>query len=126
MNYRSLKDCWFDKKEYLENIKNNADFTFTMKDGEKIQKILRDNYPTLKEQYSVESLGLFGSYVQNTQTEKSDLDLLVTFKTKPSLFGFIELENYLSDLLDVKVDLVMESALKRNIGKHIQNKVVKI
>jgi hypothetical protein len=35
----------------------------------------------------------------------------------------VELENYLSDLLEVKVDLVMKSALKPNIGKRILNEV---
>jgi len=40
------------------------------------------------------------------------------------LLKFIELENYLSDLLKVKVDLVMKSALKPRIGKHILEEVV--
>jgi len=34
------------------------------------------------------------------------------------------MENYLSDLLGVKVDLVMQSALKPRIGKRILSEVV--
>ena len=42
----------------------------------------------------------------------------------PSLLGFIALENYLSDLLGVKVDLVMRDALKPHIGRHILDGVL--
>ena len=49
----------------------------------------------------------------------SDLDLLVRFHRTPGLIRFIELENYLSDLLGVRVDLVMAEALKPNIGQRV-------
>jgi len=39
------------------------------------------------------------------------------------LFKFIELENDLSELLGTKVDLVMKTALKPNIGKRILSEV---
>ncbi len=95
-----------------------------MKNITQIKKILKEKMPELEEDYQVNQLAMFGSYVRNEQTPSSDLDLLVTFKTKPTLFQLIELENYLSDLLDTKVDLVMESALKPNIGKRIQDELV--
>ena len=62
--------------------------------------------------------------MRKEQQADSDLDLLVTFHEPPSLLKFIELENYLSDLLGVKVDLVMQSALKPKIGKRILSEVV--
>ena len=40
------------------------------------------------------------------------------------LLKFIEIENYLGDLLGVKVDLVEKSALKPRIGRHILKEVV--
>ena len=80
--------------------------------------------PTLKKQYKLKTLGLFGSYVRNEQKEGSDLDVLVSFYEKPSLFKYIELENYLSDILHAKVDLVMKEALKANIGRRILKEVV--
>jgi hypothetical protein len=86
--------------------------------------ILRQNLPFLGERYQVESLGVFGSYVRNVQRVDSDLDLLVTFRRPPSLLQFIELENYLSDLLGVKVDLVMKDTLKHRIGKRILREVM--
>lgn len=49
----------------------------------------------------------------------SDLDLLVTFDRTPTLFQFVAVENFLSDKLGVKVDLVMKFSLKPEIGKRI-------
>ena len=67
----------------------------------------------------MESLGLFGSYVHGEAGLKSDLDLLVHFHETPGLFRFVELENYLGDLLGLCVDLVMAKALKPNIGQRV-------
>jgi predicted nucleotidyltransferase len=82
-------------------------------------EILRKQQPNLAEQYHVATLEVFGSYVRQEQRKNSDLDILVTFSKPPSLFKFVRLENYLSDLLGVKVDLVMKDSLKPAIGKHI-------
>ena len=95
-----------------------------LKDAEYFIKILRQHLPELREKYSVNYLGIFGSYIRGEQTKDSDLDILVQFDKKPGLFKYIELEDYLSDLLGVKVDLVMKSALKPNIGRRILNEVV--
>ena len=59
------------------------------------------------------------SSVRGEQRKRSDLDVLVEFDRVPSLFEFIRLERYLSELLKIKVDLVMTSALKPAIGRHI-------
>ncbi|RXG33336.1 nucleotidyltransferase [Methanohalophilus sp. WG1-DM] len=79
--------------------------------------------PQLEDRYNVKYIGLFGSYVRGEQTTESDLDILVEFSKTPTLFQFINLENYLSDTLGIKVDLVMKDSLKPNIGKYILNEV---
>ena len=93
---------------------------------EALLKILRQQIPMLVERYSVETLEVFGSYVRSEQQKDSDLDLLVTFKEVPSLLTFIAIENYLSDLLGVKVDLVMKDSLKPKIGKNIQREAIPV
>jgi predicted nucleotidyltransferase len=93
---------------------------------------LRLQLPLLAERYQVTSLGVFGSHVrgepcacaQSRQRPDSDLDLLVTFQEPPGLFKFIELENYLTDILGVKVDLVMRDTLKPRIGKRILSEAI--
>jgi len=77
-------------------------------------------------QYRMKSLELFGSYVRNEQNADSDLDVLVEFDEAPSLFEFIRLENELSDILKVKVDLVMKDSLKPTIGQRILAEAVPV
>ncbi|WP_406656195.1 nucleotidyltransferase family protein [Methanolobus sp. ZRKC2] len=84
---------------------------------------LHEMLPELKEEYNVSYIGLFGSYVRGENSPESDLDVLVEFSSAPTLFRFVNLENYLSDKLEVKVDLVMKNSLKPNIGKYILREV---
>jgi len=92
----------------------------------KILEILHQQIPILAERYSVEKLEVFGSYVRDEQKADSDLDVLVTFTEAPSLLTFIAIENYLSDLLGVKVDLVMKDSLKQKIGEHILREAIPV
>ena len=91
-----------------------------------LRQRLQQLKPFLAEEYHVASLSLFGSYLRGEETEASDLDVLVTFKTAPGLIKFIELENRLSDELGVRVDLVMRDALKPRIGERILEDAVPI
>jgi len=50
--------------------------------------------------------------------------VLVEFEQAPSLFQYIDLENYLSELVGIKVDLVMKKTLKPYIGQRILAEVV--
>jgi len=92
----------------------------------KILVILRQQLPMLAERYSVEKLEVFGSYVRSEQKQDSDLDILVTFREAPSLLTFIAIENHLSDLLGVKVDLVMKDSLKPKIGQRILREAIPV
>jgi predicted nucleotidyltransferase len=93
---------------------------------EQLTELLRQQMPLLSERYRVKTLSMFGSYAGREQRPDSDLDLLVTFDQLPSLLKFIELENYLTDTLGVKVDLVMPDALKPRIGQRILSEVVPV
>jgi uncharacterized protein len=88
-----------------------------------IIKIIRNSKPEMESHYGVQRLGLFGSYVREKQRKKSDIDILVTFNRDIDLFDFLELREYLEGQLSIKVDLVMESALKPAIGKRILSEV---
>ncbi|VUT28166.1 MAG: Nucleotidyltransferase domain protein [Candidatus Syntrophoarchaeum sp. GoM_oil] len=92
-----------------------------------IEEIKKKILPILQ-RYGVKRVGLFGSYVRGEQREGSDIDILVEFypDAEMDLITFVELEEHLSDLLGLKVDLVMKSALKPRIGKRILKEVVYI
>jgi hypothetical protein len=88
---------------------------------------LRRHLPELHQRYRVASLGVFGSFVHGEQRPRSDLDVLVEFADPNlSLLKFIEMENYLTDLLGVKVDLVEKAGLKPRIGERILREVVPV
>jgi len=93
---------------------------------EALLNILHQQIPLLAERYGVKTLEVFGSYVRDEQRQDSDLDVLVTFKEDPSLLTYIAIENYLSDLLGVKVDLVMKDSLKPKIGEQIRSEAIPV
>ena len=99
-----------------------------MRNIEEIKKKLEELKPVLKNQFKVKSIGIFGSYVRGEEGKGSDLDILVDFEEKAnlSLLDFIRLENYLSEKLGVKVDLVERETLKPRIGKHILGELIEI
>ena len=95
-----------------------------MKNIEEIKKILNKNKSQFQKSFKVKEIGIFGSYIKNEQTKKSDLDILVDFESPIDFFDYIELEEYLTVLLGIKVDLVMKKALKPNIGRSILKEVI--
>jgi uncharacterized protein len=87
-----------------------------------IEKILWEHKDILAEEYHVSRIGLFGSYVRNEQTEKSDVDILVEF-SRPLGLKFVSLKFYLESLFGKPVDLVSSKALKPYIKDHILREV---
>ena len=67
--------------------------------------------------YDPEMIGVFGSYARNENTVKSDIDILVRFKSTLSLLQLVHVENLMSQKLGIKVDLVTEGAVKNKILK---------
>ena len=95
-----------------------------MKRKQQILSLLKQQLPSLKQNFKVKSIGIFGSYAREEQTEKSDIDLLVEFEAPVGFFKFIELEDYLSEKLGIKVDLVTPDALKPLIKPQIMEEAV--
>jgi len=97
-----------------------------MRKIDQIMKKLKEIMPLIESKYRVKNLEVFGSYIRGEQKKKSDLDILVEFHETIDLFKYIELENYLSEKLGVKVDLVMKDALKPRIKDRILNEAIPI
>lgn len=76
--------------------------------------------------YNPEYVGLFGSFVRGDGTADSDIDILVRFQTSYSLLQLIRIENDLSDLLGIKVDLITEGSLNNFRVKESINQDLKI
>ncbi|MGM0624647.1 MAG: nucleotidyltransferase family protein [Bacteroidota bacterium] len=83
---------------------------------------LNELKPWLQQEYSVREIGLFGSFADNTQTDESDIDILVELE-KPIGWKFFSLELYLEKIFNRKIDLVTKKALKEQIREGILNNV---
>ena len=78
--------------------------------------------PILYKEFSVKEIGLFGSFIDDSYTENSDIDILVVFEN-PIGWKFFTLELYLQNIFERKIDLVTKNALKEQIKSHILQQV---
>jgi len=83
---------------------------------EQVRETLQKELPALRRRFLVKSLAIFGS-VARQDPQPNDLDLLVEFYDVPGMFGFIALENHLSDMMGLKVDLLVRDSLKPRVSK---------
>jgi predicted nucleotidyltransferase len=69
---------------------------------------------------------LFGSYARNEQTQDSDVDILVDFEKQANLFDLIGLQQNLSELLKLKVDLLSSKGVSKFMLPYIEKDKVLI
>lgn len=89
-----------------------------------IKRILEKKKDFIKKEYLVKEIGIFGSYVRNEQRDDSDLDILIELEKPISLLKIVHLENYLSDILEIKIDIALKDSLKPRIGEFILREVI--
>ncbi len=82
--------------------------------------------PTLEEKYHVESLEIFGSYARGEQSQSSDLDLLITFSQPYSLWELLDVKEFLSKKLHLKVDLVPKDSIKPMLKEQIIQEAIPV
>jgi predicted nucleotidyltransferase len=82
--------------------------------------------PTLKKRFKVETIDIFGSYARGEQTEKSDLDILVTYSEMVDLLLVSELRRYLRRKLRVKVDVISKEFLNRHIRDQVLEEAIPV
>jgi len=75
---------------------------------------LQEIKPVLQKEWAVNTVGLFGSFADESNTLDSDIDIMVEF-SKPVGWRFFTLEGFLEKELNHKIDLVTKNALKEQI-----------
>ena len=83
---------------------------------------LKELKPILKKKYAVKTIGLFGSFSDNSFNENSDIDILVE-PERPIGWKFFSLELYLENIFGRKINLVTINALKDQIKDKILQQV---
>ncbi len=93
---------------------------------ENIKQVLSATLEILKSKYHITYVGIFGSYARNEQKPSSDIDILVDFDPEfyPGYLDFLLLKYDLEDMLEVEVDLITKSSLRKRIGKHILEEAI--
>lgn len=94
---------------------------------EEVITLLQQKIPYLAAEYGVKRIGLFGSYGKSVSTEQSDVDLIIEFD-RPIGFKFIELTDYLEELLGKNVDVLTPDGIEdiriERIATSIKDSVV--
>lgn len=90
--------------------------------GNDILDKLKELKPVLRENYAVKKIGIFGSFSDDTQTEESDIDIIVELE-RPIGWKFFTLEMFLENIFGRKIDLVTKNALKEQFRDHIFSQV---
>ena len=92
---------------------------------ENILSILKTHRHELSK-FGVSDIGLFGSYLHNKQSGKSDIDLLIDFEPEKENF-----DNYMAvyDLCEnlfknEKIEIVTKNGLSKYIGPQILKEVI--
>ncbi len=85
---------------------------------------LKQEFSYLKSKYYVKKIGIFGSFARDEQRETSDVDIIVDFNRPIGFFIFLQLEDYISEKLGIKVDLVTPEALKPLLKEEILEETI--
>ncbi|NJL98662.1 MAG: nucleotidyltransferase family protein [Synechococcaceae cyanobacterium SM2_3_2] len=75
--------------------------------------------------FAVKTLLLFGSVARDEAQADSDVDLLVEFDKPVGLFTFVELKDYLENILNCSVDLGTPQSLRPTLRDVVLREAVR-
>lgn len=87
-----------------------------------ILEYLKANKEDFKNKYEVSQIGLFGSFVQGSETQDSDIDLVVDMKS--SFKNYYALKNSLEEYFSRTIDLGMIGSIRSFIKKEIEKEII--
>lgn len=64
-------------------------------------------------------IGIFGSVARGESKDRSDIDILYSFKSKYSLFDLAGLQSQLQEALNKEIDLVEFTSIHPKLKEHI-------
>ena len=81
---------------------------------------------SILKRYGAKEISIFGSYARGEEKKTSDLDIIVEFSERKSLFDIVGIEQELSEALDIKVDLLTEKSISPYLIDRIKKEMVVI
>jgi predicted nucleotidyltransferase len=95
-------------------------------DRDEVLRRLRGIRATLREQYGVQSLTLFGSIARGEGRPDSDVDLVVEFARPTGYFGLVALQLYLQTVLGRDVDLGTPGSLRPALWERVRREAIHV
>lgn len=90
---------------------------------EHLTALLIENMNHIKK-YGIARLGVFGSYANGCPADDSDIDILIKFEPNMKSFdNYIDLKFFLEELLNKKIDLIIEENIKEELKEEILRSV---
>jgi predicted nucleotidyltransferase len=93
--------------------------------NKQLETIQSKALPILK-QHGISQAGIFGSRATNSDSNASDVDLLINAPDSLSMFDLLKLKHSLEDSLGIPVDLVEYKLLKPFIKKRALREEIRI
>ncbi len=103
-----------------------AESSREMKELNRTLQTIKDLREQVRREYKAEIVGIFGSYARGEQKESSDVDILVKFLDRATLFDFVGLADFLEEKLHVKVDIVSERSVRPELKEQIFQEVIAV
>ncbi|MFO7972745.1 MAG: nucleotidyltransferase family protein [Desulfobacterales bacterium] len=93
------------------------------KDKVYVLRIIRGIQSELAEQFTVQRIGVFGSFAKGDEGPESDVDIIVEL-AEPTFDHYMDLKFRLEEVLKRPVDLVMADTVKPRIKPIIEREIV--
>lgn len=74
--------------------------------------------------FKVKSLAIFGSVARNETVPESDVDILVEFEGQATFDQYMDLKNFLEDLLGCPVDLLTHKGVRSELRPFIEREII--
>lgn len=87
---------------------------------------LEEHVETVRHQFGVKSLTLFGSVARDQARPDSDVDFLVEFTHPTGYFGLVRLQLYLQQLLGCEVDVGTAASLRPALRERVQKEAIRV
>lgn len=87
---------------------------------------LRSHKKVLTDRYGVAYLAIFGSFARDEATDESDLDILIKFEGCSTFKGYFGTQFYIEELLGLQVDLVTDTALRKEFRPYVEKDLIRV
>ncbi len=97
-----------------------------MSNNRRLTEDIRKKVIEFLKKHGAKKISIFGSYIRGDATPESDLDVIVEFNEPKGLIKFVSIENELSEILGIKVDLLTEKAISTYLINDIKKEAIVI